>query len=229
VQYAGEGLFIVTKKGRKGMVTADGKLLLPVEFDAIGDVAANVVSVLRNMKFGAYNISLKRLIKPQYDKNLSVYSSRLLSAYQKGAYGFIDWENKPVSKFEFDDVTYWNDTTAVVKKNYTWIIYNIDQRKNIEESIRNIRYIVDSPDEKTGIIQQKNTFGVVSSKRGFIIPATFSYVVNVGSIEEPVYFTEKHVEEASIFVVIYYDRNGKMLYRQVYEEEDYEKIFCSSN
>jgi hypothetical protein len=90
--------------------------------------------------------------------------------------------------------------------------------------------IRDTPDEKLAIIHQPNAFGVVSNKRGLVIPLSFSDLVNVGSPEEPLYFTEKHVEEASVFVVLYYDRNGKFLRREVYQEaEDYEKIYCPDN
>jgi hypothetical protein len=56
---------------------------------------------------------------------------------------------------------------------------------------------------------------------------TFSDIVNVGSSEIPLYFTEKHVEEASLFVVIYYTHQGVMLRKEVYEQEDYDKIYCS--
>jgi hypothetical protein len=59
-----------------------------------------------------------------------------------------------------------------------------------------------------------------------IIPVKFSDLVNVGSAEVPLYFTEKHVEEASLFVVIYYDHAGKILRREVYEQDDYERIYC---
>jgi hypothetical protein len=58
---------------------------------------------------------------------------------------------------------------------------------------------------------------------------SFSDIINVGSPAQPLYFTEKHVEEASIFVVIYYDSAGKMLRREIYEQDDYEKIYCSNN
>jgi hypothetical protein len=58
---------------------------------------------------------------------------------------------------------------------------------------------------------------------------TFTDIINLGSKDDPLYFTEKHVEEASIFVVIYYDRNGKLIRRQAYEPEEYEKIYCSNN
>jgi hypothetical protein len=63
-----------------------------------------------------------------------------------------------------------------------------------------------------------------------IIPIAFTDLVNIGTAEEPLYFTEKHVEEAWLFVVIYYDKNGRFLRREVYEEpDDYEKIYCPDN
>jgi hypothetical protein len=90
--------------------------------------------------------------------------------------------------------------------------------------------IRDSPDEKLAIVQQDAAYGVLSNKRGTVIPLSFSDLVNLGSSEEPLYFTEKHVSEAAVFVVIYYDKNGKFLRSEVYEEsEDYEKIYCPDN
>jgi hypothetical protein len=89
--------------------------------------------------------------------------------------------------------------------------------------------IADSPDEKIAIVKQKNSFGVISNTKGIVIPFTFSDIINIGSRDEPMYFTEKHVTEASIFVVIYYNKLGKLLRREVYEElEDYEKIYCQN-
>ena len=227
VSYAGGGLFIVSRKDKKGLISRSGKVLLPVEFDAIGSVAGNMVSLLRNLKFGAYHVEKNKLIRPQYEKNVIIYNDDYLYTFQKGHYGFINWDNKPVTRFEFDEVRYWNDSAAVVKKNFNWLVYNISANKQLENDIKDIQYIIDTADEKLAIVKQHNSYGVVSSRQGFIIEPTFSNIVNVGTPDHPVYFTEKHVEEASIFVVIYYDSRGQMLYRQVYEEEDYEKILCS--
>lgn|GEM_PF-372958 len=229
LQYAGEGLFIVSRKEKKGLLTTQGKLLLPVEYDAIGTVANGVVSLLRNGKFGAYDLRNKILIRPQYEKNLIYYNTVLLAAFQKGRYGFIGWDNKPSGKVQFESVEYWTDTIALVKNNYSWSLYNTLTMKMVETGITNIEYIVNGPEEKLAIVKQDNAFGVLSNRRNFVIPATFTNLVNVGSAEEPLYFTEKHVEEALIFVVIYYDARGQMLLRRVYEEADYEKILCSDN
>jgi hypothetical protein len=78
-------------------------------------------------------------------------------------------------------------------------------------------------------VQQDGHFGVVSNVHGVIIPATFSDVINLGSPEKPFYFTDKRVSEAEIDVVIYYDHRGKLVRKQVYESDEYDKIYCDDN
>jgi hypothetical protein len=182
------------------------------------------------MKFGLYNIALQKLIKPQYDKNLIPYAEDFIAAYESGHYGFIDWEGESATAFEFEEIRYWNDTTALVKKDQRWMLFAMKTWKSIEGDIRDVKMISDTPDEKLAIVKQGEAYGVLSNRKGVVIPLTFTDLVNIGSSEEPLYFTEKHVSEASIFVVIYYDRNGRLLRREIYEEaDDYEKIYCPNN
>src|SRR5690606_8698286 len=63
IEYAGQGIFVVTQKDKKGLLNLQGKSLLPTEYDAIGSVRDDVVSLLRNKRFGAYRVSEKKLIK----------------------------------------------------------------------------------------------------------------------------------------------------------------------
>jgi hypothetical protein len=230
IQYAGRGLFIISIKEKKGLLNASGDLILPIEYDAIGDVTNNFVSVLKGIKFGLFQVEQQKLIKPQYSKNLIPYTSRLVAAFRDGYFGFVDWDNKEHTKFEYTEIQYWNDTLAWVKKNQVWMLYDVLAKKVTETNIKQIKIIHDSPDEKLAVVQQANVYGVLSNKLGWIIPLSFTDVVNVGSVDEPLYFTEKHVEEASVYVVIYYDKNGKILRREVYKEsDDYEKIYCPDN
>ncbi|MEO7991438.1 MAG: hypothetical protein ABI663_17935 [Chryseolinea sp.] len=229
IQYAGQGMFIVHKKDKKGLVGSDGKLLLPIEFDAIGSVKNNTVSVLKAMKFGLFDCKKKKLIKPEYVKNIVPYTADKLVVFKDGFNGFVGWDNKPLSKFEFEEVRYWNDTAAMVKSNFMWRLYDIRSGKVLIDRIKDYSLIQDTQQEKIAVMHQDNTYGVIHNHKGAIIPANFSDIVNVGSRELPMYFTEKHVEEASIFVVIYYDHAGRMLRKEVYEQDDYEKIYCSDN
>jgi hypothetical protein len=227
IEFAGENYFIIHRKEKKGLLSKHGKIVLPAEYDAIGNMSSGIVTLLKSMKFGVYNVRIKKLIKPQYDKNILVYNAGILATWQKGQYVFVDWNNKPIFRNMYDEVRSWSDTVALVRSGFNWTLLNLYDNKPLLQSVKNFSFIIDSSLEKLAIIKTEHNYGVISNKRGVVIPPTFSYIVNVGSSDHPVYFTEKHVEEASIFVVIYYDQWGKMLRREVYEEDDYEKIYCS--
>jgi hypothetical protein len=230
IEYAGEGIFVVTRKDKKGLINSSGKILLPPEFDAIGSVKDKVVSLLKGKRFGAYHIGIEKTINPQYDRNLIPYHDGFLATYKEGFYGFLGWDNKPLSAFEFDEIKYWDDSIALVKKGAVWNFYNIVAKKIAENNLRNILFIKNSPDEKIAIIQKDSGYGVISSVENVIIPPSFSDIINLGSAENPLYFTEKHIAEAGLFVVIYYDRVGRMLRKEIYEDaQDYDKIYCSDN
>ncbi len=227
LEYNNEGYFTITQKQKKGLLSLNGKIMLKPEYDALGSVSNHVVGTLKDKKFGLVDLIHKREIKPEYDKNIVVYAKGRLIAFKNNACALIGWDNKAVTNFEFEEINYWNDSSALIKKNFQWIVYNFVEKKVELDKIKSYKWVNDSPQEKIVIMQQENKYGVLSSTRGMIIPATFSDIVNVGSATQPVYFTEKHVEEASIFIVIYYDKNGVQLRKYVYEGADYERIYCS--
>jgi hypothetical protein len=230
IQHAGKNLFIITKNDKKGLIGPDGKIILPPEYDAIGSISGNTISLLKNLKFGMYHIGTKKLIKPQYDKNIIALSPSTFLAFKDKGYGFIASDGKPVGKFEYDEIQNWNDSTAWLRQNSLWSLINLRSRRVLTDDVEEIRVLEDSPEEKRVIVKQHNAYGVISNKRGTVIPISFSDLVILGPSDEPIYFTEKHVAEASIFVVIYYDANGKLIRREVYEDpNEYEKIYCSDN
>jgi hypothetical protein len=226
VQYGGEGLFVVTQRGKKGLVNGDGKLVLPLEYDGITVLSKGTVSLLKNTKFGAFRLRDRKLIKPQYEKNLVIYRNDLLAGFERGKYRFIGWDNKSVGTITFDLISHWTDSVALIKDNFQWMLFDTFAQKIEEDGITQMKYIKDDPAIKLAIVKQDGVWGVLHNRRGFIIPPSFSAIVNVGTAEKPLYFTGKHVEEASIFVVLYYNSEGKMLMRQVYEENEYEKLIC---
>lgn len=231
IQHLDQGFFLVSKKGRqgieRGVINLEGKAVVPMEYDAVGSYSDGKLPVLKNMKFGLTDLVNKKTIKPQYDKNIIPYNTTFVVAFRGGQYGFITWDNKPHTEFEFDEVKPWNDSTALVRKSGQWILFDIAHREVLMDRIRRFSVVRDDADEKVLIVIQDNAFGVISNRHGTVIPATFSDIINIGSAENPFYFTEKHVEEASLFVVIYYDAAGKYITRQTYELDDYDRIYCS--
>jgi hypothetical protein len=222
-----QDLFVFTRKNKKGIVRRDGKVLLPAEYEAIIPSLHGYLSLLKDKKFGLYDTRNQKLIKPQYERNVLPYSNKYFVAY-KGGYGIITAAEEPVTEFDFEEIRYWNDSAAWVKKNFTWSILSIKDKTVGLSRIRSFQNIKDHGGETIVRVQQDNYFGVVSNKKGIIVSPTFTDVINIGSDDKPFYFTEKRVEEAGIYVVIYYNSQGKFVRKQVYEDEEYEKIYCEN-
>lgn len=227
VEHLMAGFFLLTKANKKGVIDAKGKIILPIEYDAIIQSEPGRLSLLKDKKFGLYDLTTRQLIRPLYERNLIQYNRQWMVAFKEGGWGFMDSNAKPVGKFQFNEVKFWNDTAAWVKENFQWKIYAIKSGKVLQDKIKDFRYVKQYPHEHVVIIHQDNYYGVMSNRSGVIIPSTFTDIVNVGDADKPMYFTEKHIEEADISVVIYYNHEGKLLRRQAFESADeYERIYC---
>ena len=228
IQVGGADVFVIYRKDKRGLISRTGKMLLPVQYDAIGTMKDGVVSLLKSSRFGLYNVAARKEIYPSYGKNLIPYNSKVIIAYRNDNYGLIGWDNRSLSKFEFKEVRYWNDTTALVKKD-NWMLYEIKTGLVLMDRIKDLKMIRDDAADKLAIVYQDASYGVLHNHGGVIIPISYSDIVNVGSQREPLFFTEKHVEEASVFVVIYYDADGHLLRKEIYDPEEYDNIYCPSN
>lgn len=229
IDYIGSQLFLAVWREKRGIIDVQGKVVVPSEFDAMGNLNNGTIPVLKDKKFGYLDVVNRKEIKPVYEKNLVRYNQHYLIAFKGGKVGIIDWNNKPVTGFDYEEIQYWNDSTAIVKHNQNWVIYNFLDKKVVADKIRDFKWLRNDASEKIIRIHQENQYGVISNKKGVVLAATYSDILNVGSPTRPMYFTEKHVEEASIYVVIYYDENGKFLRRQIVEADDYDRIYCSYN
>lgn len=229
VEEVGFDLFLITHNEKKGLAGANGKWVLPPEYDAIVKSTEGRMSLLKDKKFGLFDLQYKKLIKPAYERNIQHLGGPVLVAFRDGFYGFISLDERPLSGFEFDEVKPWNDSTAWVKKDFRWMLYEVYSQKVQLDQIKDYLLLADTGEEKIARIHKENHYGILSSTRDVVIPPTYNEIINLGTAEKPFYFTEKHVEEADIFVVIYYDKDGRQVRREIYEADEYDRIYCRNN
>ncbi len=219
-------IFLVTRKSKMGLLSREGKIILPIEYDAIVKGTNDFASLFKDKKFGLYDLNKKRLIKPLFDKNVVVLNPELLAASKDKFFGLIGWDSKPLTKFEFDEIQSWSANLIWGRRNFSWMLYDFRAEKIVMDKVKDFRLISSLRKEKVILVHRENFYGIMSTAKGTIIPPTFSSIVNIGTAEYPLYFTDKEVEEAGVHVVIYYDKDGKFLRKQVYEEEEFERIYC---
>ncbi|MCX8492577.1 MAG: hypothetical protein ORN54_16080, partial [Cyclobacteriaceae bacterium] len=226
IESFGEQLFLISWKGKKGLIAKTGKLILLVEYEEIVQLKDDYWSIYKDKKFGLFDWKTKRLVNPIYSRNLGMLNNDVLIVYKNEHFGLIRWDGRALTAFEFDEIQPWTGDLVWGKQKGYWNLMNIKSGTIEVDLIKEFEVVSNTPTEKSMIIKRKNLYGVISSKRGIVIAISLNSINNVGTDEQPLYFTVKEVKEAQLYVVIYYDRSGKRIRKQVYEESEFEKIVC---
>jgi hypothetical protein len=229
IESVGKNLFLINRKTKAGLVNLEGKLILPVEYDAVVQTAASSFSLWKHKKFGLFDASTNKILKPQFDRNVLVIDQQRCIAYKAGRYAVIDWQAKPLTPFEFEEVQVVNEKLVWTKKVNQWALLDLTTNQKRIDQIDHFRIIGHLQDEIVFLVSKNKEEGVYSTKNGLVVPIRFSYVANVGKEDFPIYLTDKEVREANVHVVIYYDHSGRFLRKQVYEEAEFERLICEDN
>lgn len=222
-------LFLISRKGKKGILTKEGTVVLPIEYDIIAPNQQNYWSTFKDKKFGLVNLTNGNTLKPISDRNVGILNEKALIVFDKNKYGLVDWRGKPISAFEYEEILPWKDDLIWIKRNQVWALIDYATKKVLVDKVTRFDKWLDQSGAKMYRIQRENSFGVVHSAFGIVIPPNFSMVQNIGSNDKPLFLTDKEVEEAGIHVVIFYNSEGKFIRKEVYEEDDFEMILCDEN
>ncbi|MFM8758326.1 MAG: hypothetical protein ACKODS_02115, partial [Methylophilaceae bacterium] len=143
--------------------------------------------------------------------------------------GLVNWQGKNFTPFEYDELLPWSGQFIWARKNFSWSLIDIVSQKMIVSNVKRFDKWLDQEQSKIYRIQKDEFFGVVTTEKGLVIPPSFSLVKNIGSQEQPLYLTDKEVEQAGVHVVIYYNADGKFIRKQVYEQEEFESAMCEED
>jgi hypothetical protein len=141
-------------------------------------------------------------------------------------YGLVDHQNNVVLSLEFDLIQYWNDTSALVKKGYEWIIYDIYNKRAVTDKINQYDMIEKTEEVQVMKIYKENGYGIIHNIHGEIIPPSFYNIHVLNSQNGTLYVAEKYIEEADFYVVVYYNTSGEAIFKHAMESQYYQNIKC---
>ena len=217
------------QKRNTALVDSTGKFVLKFIYDGVGSYDRGYVSIVKGGKVGILNLEKGLAIPPAYESLITPYSDTVLMAKKGGLVGFINGKNKALSGFDFDEVKYWNDSIALVRIEEEWLLHNIATEEAVYEKIIDFQFLENSQTEKRILVSTENGKGVYSGTRGELIEPTYDDIKVLGTAEIPVYFALKMVKEADLYVVIYFDANGKKLFTFTYRQDQYFEIACQTS
>jgi hypothetical protein len=227
VEALGNEYLLVDRSGKKGLYHQSGKLGLKIRYSAIGNYENGYVSTLINGKFGIYHYKKNVFLSAKYQKALKPFGNNYFIGTKGSLLGLVNKANLDVTGYKFNEILDWNDSIALVRADDEWKLYDVKNDLYVFEGISEYEVLRDDEEEIILQITKDSKIGILSNLHGEVVGATFNDIINIGTVENPVYFSEKYILEADFYVVIYYDSRGKILRKQIFTEaEEYEKIYC---
>jgi hypothetical protein len=242
-----EGIYVIEKKGKEGIVDKSGNELVPVKYQRIGSYQSNgILSLFDRKMFGLYHQQTSTFIEPAYEAALRLYAivlrdsvpMPLFIAQKNGKIGIVNSREQVHLPFSFESVRYWNDSSALVRFEDQWHIYPLSpepqRRLNFEEN----EFLYSGIEEFTTLesawpevlikIYKNGGYGVLSNQRAELLSPTFDDIryFQGKKDDQNLFLTEKYVSEAKLHILIYLDAQGEMIYREAYSPDDYDKLYC---
>lgn len=215
-------------KSAKGTAVADtsGNILLKPRYDAIGNYQNGYFATLKGSRFGLYNPFKNINVAPQYKVALRPYNDSLLIANKNGQWGLVNAANKEVLKFSWNELQYWSDSVALAKKDGSWQLVHIYKNETIYGPFKEVRFIRKGLTENLAVVYSTNGYGLYSSTKGELVSPAYNDFVNMGTVNKPLFYAEKEVKEADLFVVVYLTEEGETIFKEAYPREEWLRLLC---
>jgi len=226
IGYISDEVFSAKARGEFGAMDSKARLIMRIRYDAIGESEKGISPVIYNGRFGAYNFNDKILISLKFDEKLKPYNEHLLITKFREKKGLHSIKNENILDTEYDELIYWSDSVALVKKLEHWSLLNFYTEENLLAEMSDFEFI--SKDEGNLVIKFRTSsgMGVYSSLNGLLFEPTFNDVINIGSPNTPLYFCEKSIPEADYYVAVYKNALGETVRTHAYRGEEYLRIVC---
>ena len=224
VKQLNDTLFAVTKGNKTGIMKANGETLIRPYYELIEE-DDGLLFLLRDGKIGAFHLDSLVQFDVKYESRLVPFGD-LYKTKSGGFFGLIDIDQKEVLPFEFEDITFWNDSLAWVLQDASWSLQNILSGESILEGVQRINTIFDRGHMKFSTYFKEDGLGLVDETGRVLLKPKFNEITNVGSSEEPVFLVELYSEEAEYYVVFYLNKDGERIASNAYTPREYDKLLC---
>lgn len=219
-----DSLFVAKQRGKLGLLNGSGEEIIPFQYDAMQE-SDGLIFLLSRGKIGAYDMRDSTLILSRYESKLDRFGPYYITR-EKGKYGIIDETEDEIIDFEYDQIRYWNDSTAWVKNEEKWSLINVNQETPVIEEVSDFDLLIDREDLQLATFYGTAGYGLASSVKGELLPPKFNDIRNLGSQEHPIFAAEVYSPETEFYILLYINEKGEKLGSYAFREQDYDLIYC---
>ena len=221
-----ESLFLINDGNKKGIIDRSGKMILEPEYDGIITSNSTDIILIKDEKFGNYNISSNKIIQPKYKSILNPIGENLYLVYD-GNYGLLDKEGNGLLPIEYNNIEFWSDSTVLVEKGSAFKVIDVYSQKIYHEF--NSYKTLQNGDQKIIQVLSDDGIGILSNVFGMILKPNYDEIRMI-DYDKKIYFNGRQsIEEAKLLVNLLVDDQGKIIINQALNLDMEANFSCELN
>tara|TARA_B100000963_G_scaffold238020_1_gene208110 strand:+ start:6120 stop:8888 length:2769 start_codon:yes stop_codon:yes gene_type:complete len=206
-----ESLFLINDGNKKGIIDKSGKIVLEPEYDGIIISNNTDIILIKDEKFGNYNISSNKIIKPKYKSILNPIGDNTYLVYDNN-YGLVDKEGNILLPIEYNNIEFFSDSTVLVEKESNFKIIDV-YSQNLYHEFKSYKTLLNDNNKFIEVFTNTGK-GIISNIYGMILKPNYDQI-KVIDHDGVIFFNAiKEIKEAQLLVNLIIDKKGNIIVNQ---------------
>ena len=221
-----DSLFLIDFNTKIGLSDINGEIVLEPIYDGITNLDKNNLILIKDEKFGNFNIPNRKLIDPNYSNIVSPFGESLYKVQEKNKISLINFSGEPVLS-NLENIKYLNDTLSIISKNGISEIVSLKSKETIME-LESYEII----DDSLGliIVKKDDVYGLFSIESGILLKTAYDQINQIGNFDDRLIFKATQIiNDARLLINIVLDSKGKIIINQGLDLSMRDELFCKEN
>ena len=221
-----ESLFLIKDGNKKGIIDMNGKIVLEPEYDGIITSNSTDIILIKDEKFGNYNIPSNKIIQPKHKSILNPIGENLYLVNDSN-YGLIDKEGNVLLPVEYNNIQFWSDSTVLVERENIFKVIDVYSKK-ISHEFNSYKTLLNGK-HKIIQISSDNGIGILSNTYGMILKPNYDEIRMIDYDKKTYFNGRQSIEEAKLLVNLLVDDQGKIIINQALNLDIRANFSCELN
>ena len=137
--WSDDAIFAVKKGGKWGYIDGYGKVIIPLEYEEVGDFSEGLAAVRKDGKWGYINLKNEVVIPFEFtNRGVSSFKNGVAKYYTDSGIGLINLKGEIIAEPKYDSIEYVKGNVAIVSFDDYYYLYDFVKEKKLKrlEEIR---------------------------------------------------------------------------------------------
>jgi hypothetical protein len=211
---------------KKQLIDSAGNAIKIKNVEAFGAYENGLIPVLQGKKFGAFRVDSLKVIPAHSDNKLEVFVKDSLFIFkEKNLSGISYASGEILLEASFEAIDFFNDSTAIVEENGVIGILNIYTNEYMHKDFASWKKIF-FKDSVYLMARKQAGYGVLNQSGEQVIPFIFNELRPFRTKGRLSWLAERRLSEINYMVIAYFAENGKVLFKEGVNFDDYLETAC---